>query len=85
MRAIDIAANGHMSTQAVKPLIDPLEARGYLERVPDLQDHRAQRIHTIPRGKQLLAAAIARCETVLRELARVGTSRGVTLRRDARR
>jgi hypothetical protein len=33
MRAIDIAANGHMSKQAVKPLIDHLEARGYLERV----------------------------------------------------
>jgi DNA-binding MarR family transcriptional regulator len=57
MRAIDIAANGRMSKQAVKPLIDHLEARGYLERVPDRQDHRALRIHTTPRGKQLLATA----------------------------
>jgi DNA-binding MarR family transcriptional regulator len=59
MRAIDIAANATMSKQAVKPLIDHLEERGYLERVPDLDDHRAQRIHLTPRGKELMAAASA--------------------------
>ena len=57
MRAIDIATNASMSKQAVKPLIDHLEQCGYLERVPDPDDHRAQRIHTTPRGKQLMAAA----------------------------
>jgi DNA-binding MarR family transcriptional regulator len=59
MRAIDIAANASMSKQAVKPLLDHLEQRGYVERVPDLDDHRAQRIHTTTRGKQLMAAASA--------------------------
>jgi DNA-binding MarR family transcriptional regulator len=59
MRAIDIAANASMSKQAVKPLIDHLEERGYLTRVPDPDDHRAQRIHTTPRGQQLTAAASA--------------------------
>jgi DNA-binding MarR family transcriptional regulator len=59
MRAIDIAANAFMSKQAVKPLIDHLEERGYLQRVQDPDDHRAQRIHTTPRGKQLMAAASA--------------------------
>jgi DNA-binding MarR family transcriptional regulator len=59
MRAIDIAANASMSKQAVKPLIDHLEQCGYLERVPDPDDHRAQRIHTTPRGQQLMAAASA--------------------------
>jgi DNA-binding MarR family transcriptional regulator len=59
MRAIDIAAHASMSKQAVKPLIDHLEDRGYLERVPDRDDHRAQRIHTTPRGKQLMATASA--------------------------
>jgi DNA-binding MarR family transcriptional regulator len=59
MRAIDIAANASMSKQAVKPLLDHLEERGYLERVPDPDDHRAQRIHTTHRGKQLMAAASA--------------------------
>src|ERR1700680_3091961 len=59
MRAIDIAANASMSKQAVKPLIDHLEQCGYLERVPDLHDHRALRIYTTPRGKQLMPAASA--------------------------
>ena len=59
MRAIDVAANASMSKQAVKPLIDHLEQRGYLERVPDRDDRRAQRIHTTPRGQQLMAAASA--------------------------
>jgi DNA-binding MarR family transcriptional regulator len=59
MRAIDIAANASMSKQAVKPLIDHLEERGYLTRVPDPDDHRAQRIHTTRRGQKLMAAASA--------------------------
>ena len=59
MRAIDIAANASMSKQAVKPLIDHLEECGYLERIPDRDDHRAQRIHTTHRGEQLMAAANA--------------------------
>jgi DNA-binding MarR family transcriptional regulator len=81
MRAIDIAANGHMSKQAVKPLIDHLEARGYLERVPDLQDHRAQRIHTTPRGKQLLAAAGAIITEIEEQIAaQLGTDMHAQLR-----
>ncbi|MBV8955391.1 MAG: winged helix-turn-helix transcriptional regulator [Solirubrobacterales bacterium] len=59
MRAIDIAANASMSKQAVKPLIDHLEVCGYLERIPDPDDHRAQRIHSTPRGKQLMTTASA--------------------------
>jgi DNA-binding MarR family transcriptional regulator len=59
IRAIDIAANASMSKQAVKPLIDHLEDRGYLNRVPDPHDHRAQRIHTTARGQRLMAAASA--------------------------
>ena len=59
MRATDIAAHASMSKQAVKPLLDHLEERGYLKRVPDPDDHRAQRIHTTARGKLLMAAASA--------------------------
>ena len=59
MRAIDIAANAAMSKQAVKPLLDHLEERGYLKRVPDPDDHRAQRIQTTARGQHLMAAASA--------------------------
>ncbi len=81
MRATDVAANGHMSKQAVKPLIDHLEARGYLERVPDPEDHRAQRIHTTPRGEQLMAAASAIIIEIEMEIARqLGTDRHAQLR-----
>jgi DNA-binding MarR family transcriptional regulator len=66
MRAIDIAANASMSKQAVKPLIDHLEERGYLTRVRDPDDHRAQRIHTTPRGQQLMTAA----STIITEIDR---------------
>src|SRR6478752_1777421 len=59
MRAIDVATNASMSKQAVKPLLDHLEERGYLKRVPDPDDHRAQRIHTTARGQRLMAAASA--------------------------
>ena len=59
MRQIDVAANAGMSKQAVKPLIDHLEQCGYLERVPDPDDHRAQRIRTTWRGKQLMRTAAA--------------------------
>ena len=58
MRAIDVAANASMSKQAVKPLIDHLEERGYLTRLPDPNDHRAHARHH-PRGQQLMAAASA--------------------------
>ncbi len=68
MRAIDIAANASMSKQAVKPLIDHLEQRGYLERVPDPDDHRAQRIRTTPRGQQLMAAASAIITTIEQDI-----------------
>jgi DNA-binding MarR family transcriptional regulator len=81
MRAIDIAANGNMSKQAVKPLIDHLEDRGYLDRVPDLEDHRAQRIYTTPRGKQLLATAGAIITEIEEEIAReLGTATHAQLR-----
>lgn len=81
MRAIDVAANGHMSKQAVKPLIDHLEARGYLKRVPDLDDHRAQRIHTTRRGKQLLAAAGAIINDIEEEITdRLGPEKHAQLR-----
>jgi len=69
LRSIDIAANGGMSKQAVKPLVDHLEARGYLERVPDPDDHRAQRIHTTRRGEQLLDTAAKIITNIEHEIA----------------
>jgi DNA-binding MarR family transcriptional regulator len=68
MRQIDVAANANMSKQAVKPLIDHLEQCGYLERVPDPDDHRAQRIRTTRRGKQLMRTAAAIITAIDREI-----------------
>ncbi len=70
MRSIDVAANASISKQAVKPLIDHLEERGYLKRVPDPDDHRAQRIHTTRRGQQLMAAASEIITAIDQDIAR---------------
>jgi DNA-binding MarR family transcriptional regulator len=81
MRAIDVAANASMSKQAVKPLIDHLEQRGYLKRVPDPDDHRAQRIHTTRRGQRLMAAASAIITEIDQDIARqLGSSTHAQLR-----
>lgn len=81
MRAIDIAANASMSKQAVKPLLDHLEERGYLKRVPDPDDHRAQRIHTTARGKRLMATASAIITEIDQDIERqLGSSTHAQLR-----
>lgn len=81
MRAIDIAANASMSKQAIKPLLDHLEARGYLKRVPDCDDHRAQRIHTTARGKRLMASASAIITEIDQDIERqLGSSTHAQLR-----
>ncbi len=80
-RAIDIAANAGMSKQAVKPLIDHLEVCGYLERVPDPTDHRAQRIHATERGNQLITAAATIITNIDEEIAsQLGRDKHVQLR-----
>ena len=81
LRAIDIAANASMSKQAVKPLLDHLEERGYLKRVPDPDDHRAQRIHTTARGKRLMATASAIITEIDQDIERqLGSSTHAQLR-----
>jgi|HubBroStandDraft_6_1064221.scaffolds.fasta_scaffold00659_9 DNA-binding MarR family transcriptional regulator len=70
MRAIDVAVNASMSKQAVKPLIDHLEQCGYLERVSDPDDHRAQRIHTTRRGRQLMSTASAIIDAIEQDIER---------------
>lgn len=81
MRQIDVAANAGMSKQAVKPLIDHLEQCGYLERVPDPDDHRAQRIRTTWRGKQLMRTAAAIITAIDQEIAdKLGAETNAQLR-----
>jgi DNA-binding MarR family transcriptional regulator len=69
MRPIDVAANAAMSKQAVKPLIDHLEQCGYIERVPDPDDHRAQRLRTTRRGTELMQTAAAIITSIDNEIA----------------
>jgi DNA-binding MarR family transcriptional regulator len=81
VRAIDIAANASMSKQAVKPPIDHLEGRGYLTRVADPEDHRAQRIHTTARGQKQMAAASAINTDIDRDIEQqLGPSKNAQLR-----
>ena len=56
-RLTDLAAQAQVTKQSAGSLVDQLEARGYLERVPDPRDGRARLIRPARRG--LEAAALA--------------------------
>jgi DNA-binding MarR family transcriptional regulator len=56
-RLTDLAAQAQVTKQSAGSLVDQLEARGYLERVPDPRDGRARPIRPARRG--LEAAALA--------------------------
>jgi DNA-binding MarR family transcriptional regulator len=49
-RVTDLAERAYSSKQAVGYLVDYLEEHGYLERVPDLNDGRAQIVRRTERG-----------------------------------
>lgn len=56
-RLTDLAAQAQVTKQSAGSLVDQLEARGYVERVPDPRDGRARLIRPARRG--LEAAALA--------------------------
>ncbi|WP_138759046.1 MarR family winged helix-turn-helix transcriptional regulator [Modestobacter altitudinis] len=56
-RLTDLAAQAQVTKQSAGSLVDQLEARGYVERVPDPRDGRARLIRPARRG--LAAAALA--------------------------
>jgi DNA-binding MarR family transcriptional regulator len=49
-RVADLARRAHMSKQAMGYLVSELEERGYVERVPDPKDRRAQLVLRTQRG-----------------------------------
>lgn len=56
-RATVLAERAAVSKQAMGELIDDLEGRGYVERVPDPADGRAKLIRLTRRGHKLIDAA----------------------------
>ena len=56
-RLTDLAAQAQVTKQSAGSLVDQLEARGYLERVPDPRDGRARLIRPAPRGLEAVALA----------------------------
>jgi DNA-binding MarR family transcriptional regulator len=55
-RLVDVALAAQVSKQSMNYLIDHLEARGYVERIPDPLDGRAKIIRLTHRGRELNGA-----------------------------
>jgi DNA-binding MarR family transcriptional regulator len=53
-----------MITQALMPLVDHLEARGYLERIPDPSDRRAKLLRITDAGRTAAATSLRIAETI---------------------
>jgi DNA-binding MarR family transcriptional regulator len=80
-RLTELAETAGMTKQSMGYLVDYLEGHGYLQRVPDPQDQRAQLIRITAKSKKLDEAV----ETVLEELhdawaARIGKAKFTRLR-----
>lgn len=56
MRASELATLAGMTKPSIGYLIDHLEQRGYVERVPDPSDRRAQLVRLTPRGWEMSQA-----------------------------
>ncbi len=70
-RLTDLATRARATKQAMNYLVDQLINRGYLERMPDLTDGRAQLIRLSPNGRELqrvAQAAIAEIELEWRSI-----------------
>lgn len=56
-RVVELARRAKMTKQGMAKLVAGMEARGYLERVPDPDDGRAQRVLMTAQGRALMLAA----------------------------
>jgi DNA-binding MarR family transcriptional regulator len=57
MTTSDLAERLHISKQGAAQIVADMHARGYVERHPDPNDRRAQRLRLSSRGQRALAAA----------------------------
>lgn len=53
----ELADRLEMTSAGAMKIVDEMEARGYVERVPDADDARVKRLRLAPRGKKALATA----------------------------
>jgi DNA-binding MarR family transcriptional regulator len=82
-RPSTLAQRAGITKQAISQLVRELEARGYVEQVPDSTDTRAKIVRLTKRGVALHAAAAeVRRELQSVALAKLGKSRVSRLRRD---
>lgn len=70
MRVTDLAEQARITKQSASVLIDQLERRGYVERVPDPSDARARLVVLAPRGRAVQQVARREERAIEREWAR---------------
>jgi DNA-binding MarR family transcriptional regulator len=72
---VDLARALHDNPGALTRLLDKLEQRGYLKRVPDPVDRRALRLELTAQGKSLRKRVIGYCDAVAEQTFACTTSR----------
>lgn len=70
MRVTDLAEQARITKQSASVLVDQLERRGYVERVPDPSDARARLVVLAPRGRAVQQVARREERAIEREWAR---------------
>ncbi|MEM7271653.1 MAG: MarR family transcriptional regulator [Actinomycetota bacterium] len=68
LRGVDCVRQLHLTPTQVSRLADRVESRGLIERTPDPQDRRAQRLVLTEAGKQTAEAIAPLTETVIQAL-----------------
>jgi DNA-binding MarR family transcriptional regulator len=75
-RVSDLAEQARVTKQTAGFLVEQLEAKGYLERIPDPSDRRARLVRLTPRARRVVSVANAAVERALAEWAdHVGADR----------
>jgi DNA-binding MarR family transcriptional regulator len=70
-RLTELAEDAQMTKQSMGYLVDHLEERGYLERVPDSEDGRARLVRLTRRGHEVMAVARRVVQGIEEEWARL--------------
>jgi DNA-binding MarR family transcriptional regulator len=76
-RVTDMARRAGMTKQSMSELVEYLEERGYVERAPDPEDRRAQKVRLTKLGWRTVDVAIEAVDAVEREWASVIGERGM--------